>query len=267
MTGCLLGPFVATSVASSRWCRFYAFPLGLAVANLALVLVAFRDSLRLKPAAKCLDQDNRGSGSPRGLVKATLSLPGVWLLCNFFFFHVGSVVTIGGWVVEYLIDVRGGDLSKMGYIPVGFNGGALLGRLLLAEPTYRFGERNMVLAYCFAAIALQLVFWLVPSLVAASVSVCLLGFFTGPFVPTGISLASKLFPPHLHSTALGFVFVFAAMGGSLFPIITGVIASKGNVSVLQPILTGLFSASAIGWFMVPRPKCKSLPDEDALDSD
>ena len=48
----------------------------------------------------------------------------------------------------------------MGYVPAGFNGGALLGRLLLAEPTHRFGARRMVLGYVLISIALQLVFWL-----------------------------------------------------------------------------------------------------------
>jgi hypothetical protein len=36
----------------------------------------------------------------------------------------------------------------------------MLGRLLLAEPTYRLGERRMVMVYCCLSIALQLVFWL-----------------------------------------------------------------------------------------------------------
>jgi fucose permease len=70
----------------------------------------------------------------------------------------------------------------------------------------------------------------------------------------GVSIGTKLFPPELHSTALAFVFVFAQMGGSLFPIITGVIASSAGVHVLQPILTGLLTATAISWLLVPRPK-------------
>lgn len=36
----------------------------------------------------------------------------------------------------------------------------MLGRLLLAEPTYRLGERRMVFIYCVISVALQLVFWL-----------------------------------------------------------------------------------------------------------
>lgn len=158
MAGCLAGPFAATAVATvSRWHLFYAFPLAVGVANLALVLVAFRDSLRLKA-----DRGTRPSRSGEAwrLIRATAATPSVWYLCAFFFFYLGSVLTAGGWVVEYLVDVRRGSLSQVGYVPAGFSGGALLGRLLLAEPTHRFGERGMVFVYCLLSTALQLVFWL-----------------------------------------------------------------------------------------------------------
>lgn len=80
----------------------------------------------------------------------------------------------------------------------------------------------------------------------------------GPLFATGISLGSKLFPPEEHSTALAFVFVFAGMGGSLFPIITGVVASAVGVAVLQPILIGLLTVTTISWVLVPRPKTGSV---------
>lgn len=70
----------------------------------------------------------------------------------------------------------------------------------------------------------------------------------------GISLGSKLFPKEIQSTALAFVFLFAQMGGSLFPIITGVVASNAGVGVLQPILVGALVATGISWLLVPRPK-------------
>lgn len=181
MAGCLVGPFVSTGVASagnhdhSHWYLFYTFPLAIGVANLALVAVAFRDTLRLKrkesstPEAEggktvgespSDDENKSRNQGAMNLIKATIATPSVWFLCTFFFFYLGAVLTASGWVVEYLVDVRHGDLSSMGYVPAGFNGGCLLGRLLLAEPTHRFGERRMVFLYCILALGLQLVFWL-----------------------------------------------------------------------------------------------------------
>lgn len=44
------------------------------------------------------------------------------------------------------------------------------------------------------------------------------------------------------------------MGGSLFPIVTGVVASSAGVSVLQPILVALLVATLVTWLLVPMPK-------------
>ena len=157
-----------------------------------------------------------------------------------------------GWVVTYLVDVRKGDLADMGYVPAGYFGGGFLGRLLLAEPTYRFGERRMIFIYVVLCLGLQLCFWLVPSIIAGAVTISLLGFFSGPFFATGISVGSKLFPEHVKSSAISLVFVIGQIGGSIFPAITGVIAARAGVRVLQPILVGLIGATGLSWLMLPR---------------
>ncbi|KAK1248878.1 hypothetical protein MKX08_007098 [Trichoderma sp. CBMAI-0020] len=267
--GCLVGPFVSTAVASSgqvsRWYLYYTFPLGLGVANLVLTCVAFRDTLGFvrKTAAgdnrESPDVDHSTEATSRNtnatqLIKQTVSTPSVWLLSLFFFFYLGSVLTAGGWVVEYLVKARGGELSQVGFVPAGFNGGTLLGRLLLAEPTHRYGERRVIFGYIVAAFVFQLIFWLVPNIIAASIAVSFMGVFTGPLFASGMSLASKLFPPTIRATALPFVFVLAQLGGCLFPIITGVVSANAGVKVLQPILVALLATTAVTWLLVPSPK-------------
>ena len=165
MAGCLVAPFGAASIAATgRWWLFYAVPLGLGVVNLGLVLVAFRDSLGLegrgggRRAQAEVEVDGKKSAS--SLIRDALGRKNVWLLGLFFFFYLGVGVTAGGWVVEYLVDVRNGDLAQMGYVPAGFSGGCLLGRILLPEPTHRFGEKRMVLLYCVLCLGFQLLFWL-----------------------------------------------------------------------------------------------------------
>lgn len=85
-------------------------------------------------------------------------------------------------------------------------------------------------------------------------SLCLLGVFYGPMFSTGMSIGSKLFMKESQPTALGFVFVLAQAGGSFFPAITGIIASRVGVKVLQPILVGLIVALGISWILVPEVK-------------
>ena len=82
-------------------------------------------------------------------------------------------------------------------------GGIFLGRVLLAEPTHRFGDRRMTMGYCVAILGLQLVFWLVPNMVSSAVAISFLGFFFGPMFATGMSIATKIFPKHIQPTALG----------------------------------------------------------------
>ena len=52
------------------------------------------------------------------------------------------------------------------------------------------------------------------------------------------------------------VFVIAQAGGALFPAITGLIASKAGVGVLQPILIGLIIAMGASWALVPKVEHK-----------
>jgi fucose permease len=182
MAGCLCGPFVSTAVASanspSQWYLFYLFPLGLGVINMCLVLYAFRDSLgfkrktRIDPAnipgnvpgvpEQQLPETQDAADNNRALVlmRETLASRNVWLLSLFFFFFLGATLTASGWIVEYLVVVRDGDLSRMGYVPAGFSGGSLLGRLLLAEPTHRFGERRVICILTIISLAMQIIFWL-----------------------------------------------------------------------------------------------------------
>jgi fucose permease len=114
--------------------------------------------------------------------------------------------------VTYLVEVRDGNVAEMGYVPAGYYGGAFLGRLLLAEPTHKFGERRMILLYAVICLAMQLVFWLVPNIVAGAVTISLLGFFSGPFFATGIHVGSQIFPRHIQHSALAIVFVIGQIG-------------------------------------------------------
>ena len=69
-----------------------------------------------------------------------------------------------------------------------------------------------------------------------------------------MSVSSRLFPFETRSTALALVFVFAQMGGSLFPIITGLLSTAYGVKVLQPMLVSLVVVTGVCWYIVPRPK-------------
>ncbi|KAE8355479.1 major facilitator superfamily domain-containing protein [Aspergillus coremiiformis] len=260
MAGCLVGPFLATAVASagakSRWELFYTAPLGLGVINFVLVVIAFRELLTWKRPTQGEAQSTRRERQKGAMkeVQNTLASPSVWILSLYFFFFLGAVITAGGWVVEYLVHVRNGDLRDMGYVPAGFYGGGFLGRLVLAEPTYRWGERRMIFIYILLCVGLELVFWLVPDIITEAVAISLLGFFSGPLFATGISVASKIFTVDMRSSALAFIFVLGQVGGAVFPAVTGIMATKVGVAVLQPMLVGLLGATGVSWLMLPKSR-------------
>lgn len=189
--GTFIGPLIATAIANSPnslavegWRRVYFVLIGVSVLNVAGVMIAFRDSLYSRLHAK---DEPRGQKHSRLALVAMVKLlksRTLWLLSLFYFFELGATFTAGGWVVEFLTTVRGGKLSSVGYIPTGFYGGLLAGRLLLPEPTFRFGERRMILLYSASCAALQLVFWLQPSIIGSAIALSLIGFFSGPFFAT-----------------------------------------------------------------------------------
>ncbi|KAJ9662802.1 hypothetical protein H2198_001254 [Neophaeococcomyces mojaviensis] len=260
--GCCIGPLVATPIASaahpSRWYLFYTCLVGVGTINLILVLVAFRDSLIFKQCPSTVQQAESRKPTAFTEISNTLRSAGVWLLSLYFFFYLGTVITASvaddiGWVVEYLVQVRDANVSDMGYVQVGFAGGTFLGRALLAEPTKRLGERRMIFIYAVLCLGLELLFWLVPNIVAAAVAIALFGFFSGPFFATGVSLGSQILPKEIRSSGLAFVFMMGQVGGSIFPAITGLIASRAGIKVLQPMVVGLCSATAVIWLLVPRP--------------
>ena len=98
-------------------------------------------------------------------------------------FSVGANEEGAGWVVEFLIRVRGGQASQVTYVASGFWGGLTLGRVLLADVTFRLGERRMIFCYVALALAVQFIFWFVPNIIANAVTISLLGFFIGPVCP------------------------------------------------------------------------------------
>ncbi|KAL4883493.1 major facilitator superfamily domain-containing protein [Aspergillus karnatakaensis] len=258
MGGCLVAPFVATAVASSgstsHWQLFYTTPLGMGILNLVIACIAFREWITMKERDVSGTVASSRQRDARVEMQKTLSTPGVWLVSLYFFFFLGAAFTAGGWIVEYLVDVRDGDLDKMGYVPAGFYGGGFLGRLLLAEPTHRFGERRMVFLYAVLCVGLELVFWLVPDIITEAVAISLLGFFSGPFFATGISVASKLFADEIRSSALAIIFLLGQIGGAVFPAVTGVMAAQSGVKVLQPMLVGLLGATGVSWLIIPKPR-------------
>ncbi|KAL2862056.1 major facilitator superfamily domain-containing protein [Aspergillus pseudodeflectus] len=245
--GTIIGPLVANAVATytPRWQLFYLVNLVLGVLNVSCIAWTFRHGLFKPNVAGAKETAGRE-------LRETLSHSAIWYLTGFFLLYVGAEINLGAWIVQFLVEVRNGDPEKVGYVASIFWAGFTLGRIALADVTHRFGERRMVFIYIALALAFQLMFWLIPNIIANAISVCLLGFFIGPFYPVGLYVITTVLPQELHLGAIGFTASFGSIGCAIFPFLTGAIASRAGVEALHPIMITLLVGMTIFWAFVPK---------------
>jgi len=193
------------------------------------------------------EMENTSSGKR---MMETLRSRTVWIVGIFLLLYVGAEVSIGGWIVSYVIKERSGGHSA-GYVASGFWAGIALGRLMLHKFNEFVGEKRVVFFYLAGIVALEITIWTVPSLIENAIAVAFVGFLLGPFYPNAMNLSTKLLPRRLASTAVGFIASVAQTGSAIFPFFTGVLAQKYSVNVLQPMVLALCSIMTGFWILVP----------------
>lgn len=97
--------------------------------------------------------------------------------------YVGAEVTIGGWLVTFMLNVRNGTPSASSLVASGFWIGITVGRFALGWITSYFGEKIMVSAYLVIAIGLELAFWLGKEFVVSAIMAALVGLSIGMVMP------------------------------------------------------------------------------------
>ncbi|KAG1903204.1 major facilitator superfamily domain-containing protein [Suillus fuscotomentosus] len=249
--GALSSPLVATQFAQlPHWSFHYLCSLGVAFINTVLLIAVFG----LKTQDECLAQIGQPPGekgtSEKSQFSQILRLRAVHLLAFFILTLVGVEVTVGGWMVTYIIDVRGGGPSS-GYISSGFWGGLMVGRVTLLWVNKKVGERRVLFIYAILAIGLQLVVWLVPSLIGGGVAVSLIGVILGPMYPIAMNHTVRILPEWLITGSIGWIAGFGQAGSALLPFLTGAIASKTGIKSLQPFLVSMMAFLTVLWALVP----------------
>ncbi|TCD71911.1 hypothetical protein EIP91_000043 [Steccherinum ochraceum] len=261
--GAFAAPLVSTQFASmSHWSLHYLTSLGVAVINLVALIAVFR----FKRQEECLIEigqppvETSTTASGQNLYKEIFKLKALHLFGFFVLTYVGVEVTIGGWIVEYAMDVRGGGLSS-GYISSGFFGGLMLGRVSLLWVNKLVGERRVIYVYVLLAIVLELVIWLVPSLIGGAVAVSFVGVVLGPIYPIVMNHSARVLPPRLLTGAIGWIAGFGQAGSAFLPFLTGTLASSKGIQSLQPLtvanglgdprLVAMMGVMLVLWIFVP----------------
>lgn len=102
---------------------------------------------------------------------------------------------------------------------------------------------------CRASDSLELVVWLVPSLIGDAIAVSFVGFILGPLYPIVISHAGNILPARLFAGAVGWIAGVGQAGSAFVPLITGAIASTRGIEALQPLYVPITDCQfvAINW--------------------
>lgn len=127
--------------------------------------------------------------------------------------------------------------------------GITVGRVTLGFVTPKLGENLAICIYLGLAMAMQILFWLVPSFTVSSIAVAFVGVFLGPLFPAVVVATTKLLPSHLHVATIGFAASFGGSGAAVLPFAVGAIAQAAGVQVLQPIILSLLGVALVLWFL------------------
>ncbi|KAH8113878.1 MFS general substrate transporter [Phellopilus nigrolimitatus] len=251
--GAVCSPFSATQFAQMprHWSFHFFVSLGIALINTAILIFVFRG----KNQDECLHEIGEAAmergASEDNKYKQIFNQKVVHLLAFFSLVYVGIEITIGGWTVTYIIDQRHGGASS-GYVSTGFFGGLTLGRVALLWVNEKVGEHLIIFIYTLLALGLELVVWLVPSLIGDAIAVSFVGFVLGPMYPILMNETGRLISPWLLTGSIGWIASFGFAGSALFPFITGALASKFGIVSLQPLLIILMAAMLVLWALVPK---------------
>ncbi|KAF9077556.1 major facilitator superfamily domain-containing protein [Rhodocollybia butyracea] len=249
--GALCAPLVATQFAQMKhWSYHYLVSLSVATINTIVQIAVFR----FKNQDDCLAQIGVEPGekgtSEKSHFRQILSLKTVHLLAVFILVYVGVEVTVGGWIVTYILTVRGGGANS-GYISAGFFGGLMLGRVVLLWVNQKIGERRVLYLYAGLAIGLEVIIWLVPSLIGDGVSIGIVGMLLGPMYPITMNHTGRVLPRWLLTGSIGWIAGFGQAGSAVLPFMTGALASKFGIKTLQPLLVSMMAFMTILWWLVP----------------
>ena len=83
--------------------------------------------------------------------------------------------------------------------------------------------------------SLELIVWLVPSLIGGGIAISFIGFMLGPIYPIVMNHAARILPAWILTGSIGWIAGFGQGGSAFIPFITGTIASSKGIGSLQPL--------------------------------
>ncbi|GAW03572.1 MFS general substrate transporter [Lentinula edodes] len=256
--GAFCSPLVATQFSQARhWSFHYIISAGIAVSNTVILCAVFRfkrqEELLMEIGQEPSEDAFTTTPTSVNLYQQIFNIRVVHLLAVFALIYVGVEVTIGGWIVTFIIRERDGGAAA-GYISSGFFGGLTLGRLALMYINKRIGEHTVVFIYVLLSIGLELTVWFVPSIIENAVAVSFVGVLLGPLWPILVGHGARVIPAYLFTACMGLITGVGMAGSAALPFITGILASKYGIKSLQPFLVAMMCTMVGLWALIPKTR-------------
>lgn len=250
--GAFAAPLAATYFSTApHWTYHYIISLGIAVTNSIILAIVFKG----RTQDECMAEEGQPPGevgeSPQSKYSQIMRLKAVHALAIFSLIYVGVEVTLGGWIVTFIINERHGGPSA-GYISSGFFGGLTVGRMTLTWLNMKIGEPRALVIYTIICIGLEATIWAVPSLIENAVAVSVIGVLMGPMYPIVVNHAKNVLPRWLLTGAIGWIAGIGIAGSAVLPLITGVLAARFGISSLQPFVVAMMGFMLAIWAVIPK---------------
>ncbi|KAA1472100.1 MFS general substrate transporter [Dentipellis sp. KUC8613] len=250
--GAFVAPLAATHFAQMRhWSFHFLISLGLAVSNTVVLSAVFKFRTQDEIMAEAGHAPGELSKVSESKYRQIMGIKVVHYLALFALIYIGVEVTLGGWIVTFIIQERQGG-ANAGYISSGFFGGITVGRIGLIWLNRWIGERNALFLYALIAIGLEVTVWVVPSLIENAVAVSVIGVLMGPMYPILVNHTKSILPGWLLTGSVGWITGIGQAGSAVLPFVAGVLASKFGISSMQPLVVSMMGAMTVVWILVSR---------------
>ncbi|CAE6339411.1 unnamed protein product [Rhizoctonia solani] len=81
-------------------------------------------------------------------------------------------------------------------------------------------------------------------------------FVPRPMYPIAMNITGTIVSERIITESIGWIASFGQAGSAVFPFMTGALAQKYSVTVLQPLVVGMTGALIVLWTLIPRPAQK-----------
>jgi len=250
--GAASGPLVMTGVlaANHPWQRGYV------LVGVWQLLLAACFCLTRRSWATGIDSNQRDSISvPRAASLSTLRLPVMWLSIAIFFLYTGIEAAAGIWAYTLFTESRGVPIVTAGFWVSVYWSGLTVGRVL-AGVVVGVIPPDRLLRFCVLGLGLgAALIWSNQTGSLSFLGLGLMGLAAAPVFPSLIATTPARLGSAHTGNAVGFQIAAAAIGQSLIPALTGLLAGRlgleivgltlfGGAVMLAVLVQGMSSATA-----------------------